>query len=197
MADFAYNELKMRNVAVLAHVDAWAEIISKSFKDRFVKNGGKIVYDDTVQIGTNDFRLHISKIKNTKPDGVYFPIIPFDSVSFIKQAKENGLNVKLMTGDALIQDVIDATGQASEGAYFTNGYGENADLPNLYETKYERKPGSIIYVAAGFDTMDKIGKYLPSQNIKETFDKMFGPTRSADRTEKLYQIKNGVPVEIK
>src|SRR3989344_1688579 len=197
MADFAYNKLGLKNIAVIAHIDAYAEIISKSFEDRFVDNGGKIVYNDAVQVGTTDFRLHISKIKSAKPDAVYFPIIPFDSVSFLKQAKETGLNVPLLSVDGLIQEVIDAAGSAAENIYFTNVYIESPEFPDLYKQKYGEESYGITYVASGYEALKKIGEQFPTSDLKATLDQVFGPTRSADRIEKIYQVKNGVPVEVK
>lgn len=198
MADYAYSRLNLKSVAVLGHVDAWSEIISKSFVDEFKKDGGNIVYDEAVQVGTNDFRLQISKIKVKKPDGVYFPLIPFDSVSFIKQAKEGGLNVPLMSGDALIKDVIDAAGTASDNIYYTNAYSENAQLASIYKEKYGKDAPALVYTASGYDSIIKIGEQMVSSgNSKDVLDKVFGASRLADRVEKIYQVKGGLSGEVK
>jgi branched-chain amino acid transport system substrate-binding protein len=197
MADFAFNSLKLRNVAVVSHVDAWSDIISKAFKSQFEKDGGKIVYDDSVQVGTTDFRLIISKMKAANPDGVYAPLIPFDSVSFIKQASQSGLNMPLMSGDALIQDAIDGSGKASEGIYFTNAYSESQELPALYKQTYNKDLYALVYVASGYDGVLKLGKALDSPtDILTSLNSLFGPTRSADRIEKIFEVKSGVPVEV-
>ena len=199
MADFASSTLKLKRVAVISHIDAWSEIISQAFADQFKSNGGEVIYTDAVQVGTSDFRLTVTKLKSAKPDSVYVPLIPFDSVSFIKQAKELGLNVPIMSGDALIQDVIDASGDASKNIYFTNAYSDNLELINdLYTEKYGKEMSAPVYVASAFDGVIKIGQGLAgSKNIKVALDSVFGPTRSADRIEKIYQVKDGVPVEVK
>lgn len=198
MADYAFAELNLRNVAMLSHVDAWSEIISESFAEQFKKNGGNIIYSDTAQVGTNDFRLQISKIKAQKTDGVYFPLLPFDSVSFIKQAKELKLNVPLMSGDALIQDVIDAAGNAADGIYYTNAYSGNTQLSNLYRSKYEKDPFAIVFVESGYDALMRIGQSIDSSgDIKSALDKVFGSSRSASKIEKIYQVKEGISNEVK
>ncbi len=198
MADFSFNTLNLKKVAIMSHVDAWSEIISKSFKDRFEKNGGEIVYNDAVQVGTTDFRLLIQKMKAVNPDGIYFPLIPFDSVSFIQQVNQLGLRLPMMTGDAFLQDVIDAVGGISEGIYFTNSYPEERKLlEDLYREKYKIDSPALGFVAVGFDGIMKIGLALDSSKIiKSTLDEVFGPTRTADRIEKIYQVKSGEPVEI-
>jgi len=198
MADFAFNKLKLKNIAVVGQVDPWSEIISQSFQDQFKKDGGKIAYLESVQVGTSDFRSLISKIKNSKPDAIYFPLIPPDSVSFIQQIKQANLNIPMLSGDALIQDVIDAVGKASNGIYYTNAYSDNTQLPILYKNKYGKDPSALIYVASGFDGVMKIGQALGlSKDIKTVLDSVFGPTRSADRLEKIYQVKSGISSEVK
>ena len=35
MANFAYNKLGLKTVAIIGHIDLWADIITKSFKNEF------------------------------------------------------------------------------------------------------------------------------------------------------------------
>jgi len=42
MADFAYNRLKIRTVAIIGHIDPWADIITRSFKDKFEIMGAEL-----------------------------------------------------------------------------------------------------------------------------------------------------------
>jgi branched-chain amino acid transport system substrate-binding protein len=198
MADFAYDNLKLRKVAVVYHIDEWSKIIYKSFEDQFKKNGGEIVFTDSVQVGTSDFNVMLLKIKSLKPDGIYFPLIPFDSISFIKQAKQLGIKTSMLSGDALIQDVIDGAGNSAENIYFTNVYSDNSDLSNLYKTKYGKESGGFPFVATGFDGIMKIGNQLNGEDdIKTTLDKIFGKDRTVVRVEKVFQVKDGKPVEYK
>ncbi len=197
MADFAFNDLKMKKVAVVSHIDAWSDIISRAFIERFEGVGGTIVFNDPEPVGTSDFKAVIAKVKSNNPDGIYAPLIPPDSISFIKQADQYGLKASVMSGDALLQDVIDATGKASDGIYFTNAYVENPELSVFYERSYRKQPAYLVYVAAGYDGILKIGDALkPSEDIKTTLDGLFGDARVADREEKLYQVKSGKAEEV-
>ena len=56
MADYAFNTLKLKKIAIVSHVDEWSKIITESFKNKFIDDGGVVVYNDSVQIGTSDFR---------------------------------------------------------------------------------------------------------------------------------------------
>jgi branched-chain amino acid transport system substrate-binding protein len=135
MAKFAYSKMGFKKVAVIKHVDPWAEIISESFEAKFGNLGGKIVFRETLQPTETDYRTTIAKIKKAVPDSVYFPLVPPNSALFLTQTKELGLRVPLLTGDALIQQVIDAAGKAAEGVYLTNIYTES-DKATLLTEKY-------------------------------------------------------------
>ncbi|MEK7390569.1 MAG: hypothetical protein AAB635_00320, partial [Patescibacteria group bacterium] len=120
------------------------------------------------------------------------------SVRFIKQAKELKLNVPLMSGHALIQDVIDAAGNAADGIYYTNAYSGNTQLSNLYRSKYEKDPFAIVFVESGYDALMRIGQSIDSSgDIKSALDKVFGSSRSASKIEKIYQVKEGISNEVK
>ena len=76
MADFAYNKLGARHVAVITILDEWSEMISREFIDKFTALGGKIDSQDKVQIEQADFRTQISRVKRADSDAIYFPLLP-------------------------------------------------------------------------------------------------------------------------
>ena len=122
MANFAYNKLGLKTVAIIGHIDLWADIITKSFKNEFEVLGGRVVYNEQFNIDTKDYRTAILKIKQLNPDAVYFPMLPMNSVQFLTQVKQVSLKSIFLTGDSFISDVINKAGDASEGVYFTNIY---------------------------------------------------------------------------
>jgi len=198
MADYAFNTLKLKKIAIVSHVDEWSKIITESFKNKFIDDGGVVVYNDSVQIGTSDFRSIILKIKNAKPDGIYFPLIPFDAIDFIKQINQYNISVPMLSGDGLFQSIIDAVGKLSDNIYYTNGYLENSDLLQLYKSKYQKYPDTLLFVASGYDGILKVGKSLSSsKNIKTIFDNIFGLVKTADRIEKIYRVESGKSIEVK
>ena len=68
-ADFAYDRLKARKVAVLYDVGSdYSQWLAKYFEDAFVKKGGTIVGKEAYRTGELDFRAPLGKIKSTNPD---------------------------------------------------------------------------------------------------------------------------------
>lgn len=115
IADYTYDQLGQRKIAIVSHIDPWAELSTQTFANRFSERGGEIVYREQLIPGTTDYRTTITKVKQVNPDGVYFPLIPMNSIRFLTQAKQLGLSATLLTGDALIQDVITEAAEAAEG----------------------------------------------------------------------------------
>lgn len=203
MARFAYSKLNLKKTAMISHIDPWANIISDSFENEFKKLGGTIVYKETLQPTETDYKTVITKIKNSGADSVYFPLVPPNSALFLKQAHEMNLNLPLLTGDALIQDVIDAAGKAAEGVYFTNIYtepGEASMLTKKYKNRYGKEPLDVTLISFGYNGIMKIVEAIqrekPGESLQQALVSIFGEGRSVERAEKIYQVVNGKPVEI-
>lgn len=214
MADFAFDDLQLRKIAVVLHQDEWAEIIAPAFQKEFESKGGKIVLFEKVPVGEDDFRTVISKVKTANADGIYFPLVPINSDLFLKQVREQNLNVQLLTGDAFIPDVVLAAGTASENVYFTNIFTEDnavaKQLLESYRQKYGKEPDALPMVAFGYDSVMAIAKAAESAGGTDSESIARGlytvdiegaggrikinPNGLADRVEKIYQIQNGEPV---
>ncbi len=200
MADFAYNKLGVRSVAIIGHIDPWANIITKSFKNKLEIMGAKVAYNEQFNIDTKDYRTAIIQIKKLNPDAVYFPMLPMNSVQFLAQAKQLGLKSIFLTGDSFISDAINKAGSASEGVYFTNIYtiSENG-LFERYNKFYKSSPIDITLVSFGYDGIIKTAGSgnRSSKKIKENLESAFGDKRSASRVEKIFKVQEGIPVEVK
>lgn len=218
MAEFAYNKLNLKKVAIVAQKYDWSEIIAPAFKDKFEALGGKIAAFESVPIEENDFRTIIAKIKRSGADGVYLAVV-INLDLFLKQAKEQKLNAPLLTGDVFTDDVIAAAGDAAENVYFTNFYtNDNPLLQKLqqdYKIKYGQEPPLLTYTSLAYDGLKVLSeaikqtKIVSPETIKDALylikdlDSSSGaritisPQKNLGRIEKLYQFKEGqkIPLE--
>lgn len=200
MATFAYQELGLREIAIVSHIDAWAEIISESFQDKFESLGGAIVRHEKHQTTEEDYRTTIAKIKLDDPDAVYFPLIPPTSINFLIQAKQLGLEVDLLSGDALIQDVIDGAGSAAEEIYYTNIFTTDAEeLIARYKEKYGADPIDITLVSFGYEGINAIKEAVSYEdtNLRDGLVRTIGVSRTVDRAERIYKVVNGISQLVK
>lgn len=195
IADFAFNNLGLRNITIIRHEDSWAELISEAFKSRFEGLGGLIVYQESLAPDQPDFKTVITKAISKNPDGVYFPLLPPTSAQFLIQANQLGLNAVRFTGDAFTQDVIDAAGSSAEGIYLTNGYADSPEtLTARYKQRFGTDPIDVTIFAAGYDGVKKIENALDGtsvKSVKDRLDEIFGPSHSASKVEKIFQIEKG------
>ena len=147
-ANFIRNELKKKNVVLITDVKLDYSIgISKVFKKKFKKLGGKVLKQVKITSGNTDFKAAISSIKSLKPELVFFPIYSAEAGLLAKQAKQLGLNVPFVGTDGMVADKVffEVGGKAVEGFYNTDLYSPDApkttkasiDFEKAYKAKYK------------------------------------------------------------
>jgi branched-chain amino acid transport system substrate-binding protein len=102
------------------------------FVKSFLSRGGKVLYTAYIQSGDKDFRTQLSMVQASKPDIIYAPNYYTEVALLAKQAKDLGINVPIVTGDAAQSDeLIKLGGRAVEGMYFTAHFAEAAVTTKL------------------------------------------------------------------
>jgi len=171
-ADFAFNKLKLKQVAVIHDKTAYGQGLAEQFRQQFVKDGGKAQSFDGIAVGDKDFKALLTRIKDERPDGIYFGGLYTEAGLLLKQAKELGLRTKFISGDGSKTDSIYAiSGDAVDGAYMSMVGIPVEYLPaakTFIERYHKRWPSAdtpikpydhFVYEAAQilFDAMDKVG----------------------------------------
>jgi branched-chain amino acid transport system substrate-binding protein len=213
MAEYAKNNLKLSKVAVIPQIDEYSELIANSFDSYFNKLGGQIVLKEKSPVGQNDFRTILAKIKNSGAEGVYFPFPTPDGINpFLKQAKEQNLNLIMMTADGFSLDQAVKDGIPIEGLYFTNVYLDDAkSLEEKYKNKYGSGPVDTTFVSFGYDGVKtlieaidnsrknniKVADALRKLNIKGTDrDIDFKGGQFSEKVERVYKVVNKKIIEV-
>lgn len=99
-AEYAYNTLKAKKIAVLYHVSDWGTGIKDVFINRFKELGGSILSEEGAPQDSRDYRTILSKIKPLNPDYIYIAAYPDGSTVALKQAKDQGIKTKMLGADA-------------------------------------------------------------------------------------------------
>jgi len=123
-ADYVYDKLGIRSVAILNVNDDWGNNIAKIFTETFVAKGGTVVNTESyIPNQTADFTPMISKAKHLNPEA-FFPVAYYqDSANILKQA--DGLDFKpqmILSSSTLKQELIDLSGELANGAFLMNAY---------------------------------------------------------------------------
>jgi len=157
MAKFARENLKMNKVAILRDLGSdYSQGLSDVFERKFTEMGGKIVGQETYTKGNTDFRSQLTALKRLQPEGIYVPGYYNDVGLIAKQAKELGLNAKLMGGDGWDSaKLFELGGTAVRGNYFSNHYSPDDPNPRIqkfiadYKAAYGAVPDALA--ALGYD----------------------------------------------
>lgn len=99
-AEFIYNKLGKKKVAVLYVNIDWGKGVKDVFISEYKKLGGEIVIEESYTQGSRDMRSQLAKVKQSNPDVLYFLSFTDDAVIGLKQAKTLGLNLPIVGGDA-------------------------------------------------------------------------------------------------
>lgn len=140
MAEYAYNVLKAREVAILYHITEAYTPIKDVFTERFEELGGRVLAAEGLPQEARDYRTQLSKIKDTGAMFIYMPTYPDGGTVALQQAKELGITAQIFGADAW----GDPKMQAAVASFGTYLYSEikTAELTSEFEAKIKAKSGS-------------------------------------------------------
>ncbi len=217
-ANFLMNDLKKKNVVVITDVKLDYSIgISKVFKRKFKKMGGKVLKQVRITSGNTDFKAAISTIKSLKPEAIFFPIYSAEAGLIAKQAKQLGLNVPFVGTDGMAADntFFEVGGDAVEGFYNSDTFSSDAPMTtklsksfvDAYSKKYNEKihpfaaasaDSYFLIVKAMNECKDPTDGVCINEKIKATkgFQGVTGvisiePNGDAKKSAVINQVKNG------
>lgn len=187
-ANFASNELKVKNVAIFADsASDYAKGLAASFKKTYKKSGGKVVAEEAYVGKDTDFRATLTRIKAKNPEFIFIPGYYEEVGLIIKQAREMGITVPLMGADGWDSPkLIELAGSdALNNTFITNHYtSEDPDeaiqkFVTTFKDKYNGESPNA-FNALGYDTV-----YLLADAIKRA-----GGTDTAKIKEALAKTKD-------
>lgn len=175
-AEYAYNTLGKRKVAILALQNDWGIGLAQVFAQKFTELGAEIVATEKVNVDASDLRSQLAKIKNSTADLVYFPAFTQVSINGLKQAKEMGLTLPMLGGDAWDDTVLHDSGAADGVLYLI----PNSDYDPQWIRKMEEKDAAITVCAP--NAYDNV--YITADIIRRVGT---DPTKIKDE---LYKVKD-------
>ena len=157
MARFAWDELKVKRVAILFDFKQDYSVgLAEFFRKTFKELGGEIVADERYTSGDIEFRAQLTTIRAANPEAVFVPGYYTELGLIAKQARELGLNVPLLGGDGWDSaKTLEIGGPAVEGYYFSNHYAADSDSPKVQDfvKRYRDQHGEVpdAMAALGYD----------------------------------------------
>jgi branched-chain amino acid transport system substrate-binding protein len=149
-AEFLYNVLGVRQIAVLDDGSAYGEGLANLVVAEFEALGGEVVARDAVTVGDTDFRALLQEVEAAAPELVYFAGFNAEAARLLEQMGDVGLeDTPFMGADGIFgPELISLAGAASEGVYASRPVpveGEALDAHNaLYEETFGEAPLSAF-----------------------------------------------------
>jgi len=165
IASYANEKLGYKKFAVLYdQSNAFAVSMLKPFKAYIEKRGGSIVAEETYTKSDKDYRAQLNKIKGAGADVLYIPNYTQDLVITVKQAKQIGLNLPMVSGLDAAPPFATLVGdpEAANNIYFANNFSDKepqlTEVRNAYRAKYNEDPINKAYL--GYDKVTVILKAI-------------------------------------
>ena len=162
VAEFAYHDLGMREMAVIHDGDPYTSGLANAFTVAFEQWGGTVAIA-TVNKGDTDMIPVLTQVAAAGPDGLFLPLFPDESAQIIRQIGQIAdLGEVTLIGGAALMDFEFLAIPESEGMYlaspelhFEDSVNEatgksGSDLAAAYREKYNAAPGSV-YMAHAYD----------------------------------------------
>ena len=193
-AEFVPQKFGARRIAIMHDNTAFGKGLAENTRDALKAQVDskkvEIVYYDAVTPGEKDFRVPLTKMRETKPDVWYYTGYYAEAALLVTQAREIGITCPFVGGNAAINDeFVKIAGLAvAKGCYMTNEplpgdlpSAEAAEFLKAYKDKYGEIPSSPWPVYAA-----------DAVNIIAYAINKLGSTDSAKLAEYLRTQANGV-----
>jgi branched-chain amino acid transport system substrate-binding protein len=119
LAEFALEDLKTKTAAVLTNANSEYSLgLARFFIDHFSKTGKVVLERDYLQ-STTDFKSILDQVKAVKPDVIFVPGYPRDSVYIIRQSRQMGIPSAFLGADGWNDIMYEYTSGELEGSYYS------------------------------------------------------------------------------
>jgi len=215
-ASFALTSLRPKKVAIIHDKTAYGQGLADFFQ-KALGNGAEIVYYGGIVQRDPDYKAVLTAIKEKKPDVYFFGGIYPEAGRLVRQAKEVGLTIPMITGDGVYDPTfVNISGKAADGTYVTFGK-DPAGLTTArsFNEKYKKiygEPGPYsiyaydaanIILTAIKETGSTDGARVAEYIAKNTFQGAFGDISFdtngdvAKAPYVVWQVRDGKFIEVK
>lgn len=183
MANFAFDKLALRKIAILRIHNEYGVGIGDVFKKIFTAKGGRIVNEEYYDENSTDFRTQIVKINSNNPPAVY--LLGYKQMGYIlRQAKELGLKTQFLSTVTFEDpDIIKVAGDSAEGVIYSASTFDPKSVNDVvsrfvaaYEDKYQSLPN--IFAGLSYDAVKIVTLAIEK-----------GGTQGEKIKNALYQVK--------
>lgn len=173
MATFAYNSLRIRDVAIMSKSgDGYSEVLAEFFADMFSELGGDVVAEVEVPGSSAWLSSSVRLALDADPEAIFLPLYYQDVSEVCRKVAESGVVVRLLGGDGWDSpELLRLAGEVLEDAYFTTHFSPEDRRARVrtflrtYRENYDATPDAIA--ALGYDAAHLVADALGRLNDEE------------------------------
>jgi branched-chain amino acid transport system substrate-binding protein len=154
LAKFAYNDLKVRKVAILKDITQDYSVgLTDSVALNFAKLGGTVLPPVSYSGADADFKAVLTQIRSEKPDAIFATGYYSEAGIIVRQARELGMKMPILGGDGWVGDALANGREALNNTYISNHYSGDNPAPivqnfvTAYRKRFNKEPDAIAALA--------------------------------------------------
>lgn len=177
IADYAYDTLGLRRVYVWTDNSMdFTRALTQFFTERFTERGGEIVSEDFFMMGDTDFSAQIDRLAavDPAPDGVFVSAIPSEAGLTVRQIREAGLAMPIVSGDGFDTPLVaEVPGpELADDVWFSTHTYLADDRPEVQAfidayTEFHGGPPENSFAPLGYDAIGLIANAIETAGSAE------------------------------
>jgi branched-chain amino acid transport system substrate-binding protein len=165
LAEYIKQERKIETIGIIYLNDSFGEEIRNKFKQYYKSLGGVIVSEESFEKGSGDVKTQLTKIKASKPQGVFIAAYGNDLIAILKELKELNLENLPKFGIHSFEspDVLKQVADLAEGVVYPYPRATGKNRPATVEEYIQKH-------------QDKFGYYpdVYSTGVYDSFNLLYG-----------------------
>lgn len=158
-AEYAVKTVGAKNIFVIQDKTAYGQGLADAFRSAAEELGATIAGYEGITVGEKDFNGVLNQVLSKKPDFIFFGGMYAEAGLIVKQAREKGITVPIMGGDALDSSgMVDIAGDKLTEVAYSSVSTDVTKSNKEWADKYKEKFGKSVenYSAYAYDSMNVI-----------------------------------------
>ena len=153
--------------------DVFSTDSDEAVREQLAANGVEVLITETFRGGDTDFSTQLTRIKDTNPDIIFVSSLHPEKAEILIQRHQLGIPASVpFVIRTLTNDVVEAAGDAAEGAMTFTEWASTADTPGNaafvqnYSAKYGTEPGN--YIARAYAALHILAEAIANAKSTES-----------------------------
>ncbi len=167
VGQYLTDVLKAKSLFVSHDKSEYGQPLAETVRDTAEEGGAEIAGFEGITTGEEDFSPLISAVEASGADSFYFGGYDADFGKIVKQARDSGLQIPMMSSDgSLSSTFIDLAGAGADNVHLSAPTNIGGGFIDKYNQEVGGEASSVpVYAAEGYDVVSMIG-----EGIKQAID---------------------------